>query len=182
MSLWILRWEAPRGAQGAGWCCWIVIECEATQLSLKGCGDWERHLKTARKQVSLLSSNKIRRTQGATGKSTLNSGKVKEQLILESLSKYMVGRNIIRSSQHGFNKGKSWQFDKLLYWVDWVPGLRWSSGVVHLDFSNAFDDVSHKIFIEKLMSDEHTVRLAEYSLNGQDQRYWSVLQNLVGGQ
>jgi len=38
---------------------------------------------------------------------TFMPGKVMEQLILETISRYVKGKKVIRSSEHGFTKGKS---------------------------------------------------------------------------
>lgn len=87
----------------------LLLSCNwvwGYSIIFESCGDWERHLKTTGKQVPLLSSNKIR-TQETTGKSTLNSGKVKEQLYWKAFPGTWKGRKVIRCSQHGFNKGKS---------------------------------------------------------------------------
>jgi len=55
--------------------------------------------------------------------------------------------------------------------------------VVYLDFSEAFDTVSHKILTEKLMKcgpDEQTVRWVENWLSGQAQRIVITGQRLAG--
>ncbi|KAF4795873.1 RNA-directed DNA polymerase from mobile element jockey-like protein [Turdus rufiventris] len=79
------------------------------------------------------------------------SGKVMEQLILEATSKHMEHK-VIRSSQHGFNKGTSCLtnlidfYDGTTGWIDVRKGVE----IVYLDFSKAFDTVSHDILIGNL--------------------------------
>ncbi|PKU44429.1 rna-directed dna polymerase from mobile element jockey- hypothetical protein [Limosa lapponica baueri] len=79
---------------------------------------------------------------------------------------------VIRSSQHGFTKGKSCLtslitfYDGMSGWVD--EGK--AAGVVYLDFSKAFDT---DILIGKLRKcglDEWTVRWIENWLSGRAQR------------
>jgi len=63
-----------------------------------------------------------------------------EQLILEVIIKQVEEKEAIRSSQHGFTKGKSC-FTNLIAFYDgmtgWVGAGR-AVGVVYLDFSKAF--------------------------------------------
>jgi len=78
-------------------------------------------------------------------------GKVMEQLILEVIIKQVEEKKVIRSSKHGFTKGKSCLtnlialYDDMTGWVDEGRAV-----VVYLDFSKAFDTVSHDILLGKL--------------------------------
>jgi len=73
-------------------------------------------------------------------------GKGIEQLALDVTSKQVEEKKVIRSHQHGFTKKKShWTrlvaFYDMTSWVDEQTAV----DVVHLDFSTAFDTVSHNI-------------------------------------
>jgi len=102
-------------------------------------------------------------------------GKVMEQLILEVIIKQAEEKKVIRSSQHGFTKGKS-RLTNLIASCDGMTG--WADegravDVVSLDFSKAFDTVSHNILLGKLGKcglDEWSVRWIENWLNGRAQR------------
>jgi len=62
-----------------------------------------------------------------------------EQLILEAISKHLMDEIIIRSSQHGFTKGKSY-LTSLRNFYDEVAGLVDEGrvvGIAYLDFSKA---------------------------------------------
>ncbi|KAJ7411467.1 hypothetical protein BTVI_50167 [Pitangus sulphuratus] len=71
-------------------------------------------------------------------------GKVMESLILEGISIHMDDKTVIRSSQHGFTKGKSYLtnliafYDETATWMDEQTAM----DVVYLDFSKAFDMIS----------------------------------------
>jgi len=82
---------------------------------------------------------------------------------------------IIRSSHHGFTKGKSCltnliaSYDGMTDCVDEGRAI----DVVYLEFSKTFDTVSHKKLIRKLRKcglDEWTVRWTENQLNSRTQR------------
>ena len=100
-----------------------------------------------------------------------------KQLILEVIIKQVEEKKVITSSQHGFTKGKSC-LTNLIAFYDGMIGWRDEGGavdVVYLDFSKAFDTVSHNILLGKLRKcglDEWTVRWIESWLNGRTQ-YWA---------
>ncbi|GAB0183528.1 hypothetical protein GRJ2_000818100 [Grus japonensis] len=95
-------------------------------------------------------------------------GKVIEQLILGVISKHM------ESGQHGFTKGKSCLTNLIALcngMTGWVDEER-AVDVVYLDFSKAFNTLSHNIPTGKLRKcglDEWSVRWVENWLNGRAQ-------------
>jgi len=98
-----------------------------------------------------------------------------EQLVLEAIIKQVEEKKVIRSSQHGFTKGKSCLTNLIAFCDDmtgWVDEGR-AIDVVYLDFSKAFDTVSHNVLLGKLRKrglDEWSVRWIENWLNGRTQR------------
>ncbi|CAM4552355.1 unnamed protein product [Lepidochelys olivacea] len=102
-------------------------------------------------------------------------GKIMEQVLKESSLKHLHERKVIRNSQHGFTKGWSCLtnlitfYDKITGSVDEGKAV----DVLFLDFSKAFDTVSHSILVSKLKKyglDECTIRWVESWLDCRAQR------------
>jgi len=141
--------------------------------SFRGPGGQERCPRTGERPLSLQSSKRARRrTHGTTGRQPyLHPRKDDGTTRSESHHQAIRGK---QSSQHGFTKGKSC-FANLIAFYDgmtgWVDEGR-AVGVVYLDFSKAFDTVSHNILLGKLRKcglDEWSVRWMENWLNGRTQ-------------
>lgn len=75
-------------------------------------------------------------------------GNVMEKIHLEYISKHTKDKQAIRTIQHGFKKEKSRLTN--LSEVTGLIGKRRAVHVIYLNFSKAFDIVSHNILIEKL--------------------------------
>ncbi|KAK4823184.1 hypothetical protein QYF61_027088 [Mycteria americana] len=102
-------------------------------------------------------------------------GKVMEQIILSAIMWHVHDKRVIRPSQHGFRKGRSCLtnlisfYNKVTRLVDEGKAV----DVVYLDFSKAFDTISHSILLEKLAAhglDGRTLCWVKNWLDGQAQR------------
>ncbi|CAM4607923.1 unnamed protein product [Lepidochelys olivacea] len=102
-------------------------------------------------------------------------GKIMEQVLKESILKHLHERKVIRNSQHGFTKGRSC-LTNLIAFYDEITGSvdeGKAVDVLFLDFSKAFDTVSHNILVSKLKKyglDECTIRWVESWLDCWAQR------------
>ncbi|CAM5088344.1 unnamed protein product [Eretmochelys imbricata] len=98
-----------------------------------------------------------------------------EQVLKESILKHLEERKVIRNSQHGFTKDKSC-LSNLIAFYDEITGsvdMGKAVDVIYLDFSKAFDMVSHSILASKLKKyglDKWTIRWIESWLDCQAQR------------
>ncbi|CAM4651452.1 unnamed protein product [Lepidochelys kempii] len=98
-----------------------------------------------------------------------------EQVLKESILKHLEERKVISNSQHGFTKGKSC-LTTLIAFYDQITGSvdeGKAVDVLFLDFSKAFDRVSHSILASKLKKyglDEWTIRWTETWLDHRAQR------------
>ncbi|KAK4825470.1 LOW QUALITY PROTEIN: hypothetical protein QYF61_027625, partial [Mycteria americana] len=98
-----------------------------------------------------------------------------EQIILSAITRHVEDNQGIKPSQHGFRKGRSCLtnlisfYNKVTRLVDEGKAV----DVVYLDFSKAFDMVSHSILLEKLAAhglDGSTLRWVNNWLGGRAQR------------
>ncbi|GAB0175753.1 mitochondrial enolase superfamily member 1 [Grus japonensis] len=110
-----------------------------------------------------------------SGSLTSVPGKVMEQIILSAITRHIQDNQVIRPSQYGFMKGRSCLtnlisfYDKAIHLVDEGKAV----DVVYLDFSKAFDTVSHSILLEKLAAhglDRCILRWVKNCLDGRAQR------------
>ncbi|CAM5114491.1 unnamed protein product [Natator depressus] len=102
-------------------------------------------------------------------------GKIMEQVLKESILKHLEERKVIRNGQHGFTKGKSCLTNLIAFYDEITGSVDEGKAVdmLFLDFSKAFDTVSHSILASKLKKyglDEWTIRWIESWLDCRAQR------------
>ncbi|CAM5112964.1 unnamed protein product [Eretmochelys imbricata] len=98
-----------------------------------------------------------------------------EQVLKESIQKHLEERKVIRNSQHGFTKGKSCLTNLIVFYDEITGPVDKGKAVdmLFLDFSKAFDTVSHSILASKLEKyglDAWTIRWIESWLDCRAQR------------
>ena len=79
--------------------------------------------------------------------------KVFERVIKKNIMKHLIEHHLINKEQHGFVPGRSTQTQLLVHFETIYEALITNSqiDIVYLDFAKAFDKVSHKIVIEKML-------------------------------
>ncbi|KAK4823892.1 hypothetical protein QYF61_007957 [Mycteria americana] len=101
-------------------------------------------------------------------------GKLMEQIILSAITWHVENNQGIKPSQHGFRKGRSCLTNLIFYnKVACLMDEGKAVDVVYLDFSKAFDTVSHSILLEKLAAhglDRCTLCWVKNWLDGRAQR------------
>uniref|UniRef100_A0A8D0F006 Reverse transcriptase domain-containing protein n=1 Tax=Strix occidentalis caurina TaxID=311401 RepID=A0A8D0F006_STROC len=102
-------------------------------------------------------------------------GKLMEQLIRSTITQHMRDNQMIRPSQHGFMKGRSCLTNLVSFYnrVTCLLDEGKAVDVVYLDFSKAFDTISHSILLAKLAAhglDGHTLCWVKNWLDGRAQR------------
>jgi len=92
--------------------------------------------------------------------------KVREKLILETISNHVKNKKVIETSHQGFSKGKPCLTDLIAFYNEmtgWVNEGR-AVDIAYLDFRKAFGSVSCMILTEKLVKHglgEQAVRWTE---------------------
>ena len=71
--------------------------------------------------------------------------KLMERLVLDSITSHLVENNITSCEQHGVQRGSSCVTQLLECFDDWLTNLDENLGtdIMYLDFTNAFDCISH---------------------------------------
>ncbi|CAM4526279.1 unnamed protein product [Caretta caretta] len=101
-----------------------------------------------------------------------------EQVLKESILKHLEERKVIRYSQNRFTKGKSCLTNLIAFYDEITGSVDMGKAVdmIYLNFSKAFDMVSHSILASKFKKyglDEWTIRWIESWLDHRAQ--WVVI-------
>uniref|UniRef100_K7EWK0 Reverse transcriptase domain-containing protein n=1 Tax=Pelodiscus sinensis TaxID=13735 RepID=K7EWK0_PELSI len=134
--------------------------------------------------VRIRLSNLNYRYSSGTRSLTSVSGKIMEGILKESILRHLEERKVIKKSQHGFSKDKSCLTNLISFYDEVTASVDMGKSVdmIYLDFSKAFDTVSHNILASKLREcglDKWMVRWIERWLEGWAQR--AVINGSMSG-
>uniref|UniRef100_A0A8C3B661 Reverse transcriptase domain-containing protein n=1 Tax=Cairina moschata TaxID=8855 RepID=A0A8C3B661_CAIMO len=107
--------------------------------------------------------------------------KLMEQIILSVITWHLQGKQAIRPSQHGFMKGRSCLMNLISFYdkVSQLVNEGKAVDVVYLDFSKAFDTISHNILLKKLAAHGSDWRMLRWVRNWLDSWAQRVVVNGV---
>uniref|UniRef100_A0A8B9CHE2 Reverse transcriptase domain-containing protein n=1 Tax=Anser brachyrhynchus TaxID=132585 RepID=A0A8B9CHE2_9AVES len=102
-------------------------------------------------------------------------GKIMEKMILEVIEAHLGDNAVIGSSQHGFMKGRSRLTNLISFYVKitHIVNQGKPADVIFLDFSKAFDMVSHRILLDRMSGiqlNKNIIRWVSNWLTGRAQR------------
>lgn len=136
----IAKSMGPNGMHHKCWASWLLPLWGHSWLDLKGHGCQERFLGTGRKKMLIL--RRARRKIQGTASSVLAS-------VLEKVMKWIIWKPLLKeviwNSQHGFVKQKLCLIMPLYNEITSLVDEKRAGGDVYLDFSKAFNSVSHSI-------------------------------------
>ena len=98
---------------------------------------------------------------------TAVTGKVMERIVKEAMMQHVESNGLLCDAQHGFRRGRSPQTNLVEFlnvttkWMD--DGKPFD--VIYLDFSKAFDKVTHKKLVEKLEAVGIVGKVKEWTAN-----------------
>ncbi|RMC17127.1 hypothetical protein DUI87_05704 [Hirundo rustica rustica] len=104
-------------------------------------------------------------------------GKIIEQFILSVITQNLQDGQGLRPSQHGFRRGRSCLTNLISFYeqVTHLVDAGRAMDVVYLDFSRAFDTVSHSTLLDKLAAcglDRSTLCWVRNWLDGRAREWW----------
>ena len=111
-------------------------------------------------------------------------GKLMESILRDSIYNYLDRQDLIRSSQHGFVRGKSCLTNLIEFFEEVTRNVDEGKAVdvVYMDFSKAFDKVPHGRLVKKVQSlgiDAGVIKWIQQWLDGRCQRV--VVDNCLSG-